>query len=203
VNSSPGRCVRDCATQMLFPLSEAKFACRTVMVSDWWLMIGSHWMVLACRDLLRLLRLLRNYGSRMARPRYEIGHQSSGSMFQFITLISNSVFPRCFLLSYFKLPYSSPPHVLLCSHSVSRESAFNSSCNYSELCSSLTTQLPPCRRDRPLHTTMTMTMSPSRTPIRATPVARQAKSTCLRFISPNAISSFSIASFNSSNRKKS
>jgi hypothetical protein len=52
---------------VLFPLSEAKFARGTVMVSDWWPMIGSHGMVLACRDLLRLLRLLRNYGSRMAR----------------------------------------------------------------------------------------------------------------------------------------
>jgi hypothetical protein len=41
---------------VLFPLSEAKFARGTVMVSDWWPMIGSHGMVLACRDLLRLLR---------------------------------------------------------------------------------------------------------------------------------------------------
>ena len=169
------------------------------MVSDWWPMIGSHGMVLACRDLLRLLRLLRNYGSKMARPRYEIGHQSSCSTFRFITLISNSVSPRCFLLSYFKLPCFSPPRVLLCSHSVSRESTFDSSCNYSQLRSSPTPQLPPstCRRDHPLHATMTMTMSPSRTPIRATPVARQAKSTCPRSISPNPISSFSIASFNS------
>src|ERR1700733_12201326 len=40
----------------------------------------------------------------MARPRHEIGHQSLCSMFRFITLISNSVFPRCLLVSYFNRP---------------------------------------------------------------------------------------------------